>query len=143
MRIIEISDVLSCKKEVLWHLLMDFENYHDWHPYVKSIKGGIKPKKKLTLHLNPHWQKIQTVRVTSLKNNQSFSWLSSWFFFGVLDCHYSFEIKDHENSSTMFTQKLALSGLLVLFNWRRLKRKHQLQLKKINNALAVHLKTAH
>ena len=98
----------------VWAVLMDFDRYPDWNPFLVDVRGDAQPGERLRVTLSPPGGRRITMRptVTELVPGRVFEWWghlasaasstagtgSSWTFSGT---------------GTRFVQQETFTGLLV------------------------------
>jgi hypothetical protein len=99
----------------VWAILTDFENYQNWNPFIKSIKGEAKVGHKITARIEPPEAKGMTFTPTvlSFEPNKEFIWLGHLFFAGLFDGKHKFELIDNGNGTTTFRHGEIFQGILV------------------------------
>lgn len=89
--IFEVELQVNAPPEYVWRVLIDFEHYGEWNPFVTKIEGEAKIGSQITLHvkLDPRLDSIRLSKemIISLKENQHLSYdthfLSSSLFNAV------------------------------------------------------------
>jgi hypothetical protein len=115
MKEIQTEIEIQASPNTIWNILMDFDHYPDWNPFIKSISGVETEGGQLVVFLQPPGENGMTFKPSVIKNkqNQEFRWLGKVaggvFFNGE---HY-FILKDQGNDSTQFIHGEKFTGLLV------------------------------
>lgn len=114
---IKTQILIHATPEKVWSILTNFENYPNWNPFIKSIKGDVKVGNRITARIEPPETKGMTFRPTilSYKTNKELKWIGHLLFTGLFDGEHKFEITDNENGTTTFIQSEQFNGLLVPF----------------------------
>ena len=109
----EIS--INALPEKVWAILIDFENYHQWNPFIKSIGGDVEIGKRITVRLEPPDGKGMTFKpeVLTFDANKEFSWIGHLLMTGLFDGEHKFELIDNGNGTTTFKQSEKFRGILV------------------------------
>lgn len=98
---------------------MDFKNYPNWNPFIKSLSGNAEVGEQLTAQLFLSGKKPMIFKPTVLKAipNQEFRWLGKLGVKGLFDGEHYFKLEKLDDNRTLFTQGENFSGLLsgVLF----------------------------
>lgn len=99
----------------VWSILTNFDNYPNWNPFIKSIKGEVKIGNKIVARIEPPGSKGMTFKPTilSLKTNKEWSWLGHLFIPGLFDGEHKFELIDNGNGTTTFIHSEKFKGVLV------------------------------
>ena len=137
MRVIKTEIDISAPKEKVWDILVDFENYPKWNPFIISIKGELKVRKRLEVIIQTGDSKKFRFqpRVTSYKKYREFSWLGSVMIYGLFDGHHVFEIKEIGNGKSRLIHRENFSGLLVPLMWKQLNHKTRLGFDQMNKSV--------
>lgn len=112
---IKTEILINTTPEKVWAILTDFENYPNWNPFIKSIKGEVNVGKVITVRIEPSEAKGMTFKpeILTFKTNKELSWLGHLFFAGIFDGEHKFEIIDNGNGTTTFRQSEIFRGILV------------------------------
>lgn len=112
---IKTEILINATPEKVWSILTNFENYPNWNPFIKSIKGDVKVGNKITVRIEPPEAKGMTFKPKILKSetNKELSWLGHLFFAGLFDGEHKFELIDNRNGTTTFKQSEKFKGILV------------------------------
>ncbi len=103
----------------IWNVLMDFERYPKWNPFIRSVYGQPTIGFKISAKLEPPDAKGMTINPTILEkdNERKLRWLGHLIFPGLFDGEHIFELIDNKNGTTTFIQRERFKGLLVpIFN---------------------------
>jgi hypothetical protein len=115
MKEIQTEIQIHASAETIWKILMDFEQYPDWNPFIKSISGEKEVGSRLTAFIGSTGENGMTFqpKVLVYNPNYEFRWLGKlWgglFFNGE---HY-FILKELGNHSTQFIHGEKFTGMLV------------------------------
>lgn len=114
---IKTEILINATPEKVWIILSDFDNYPNWNPFIKSIKGDVKVGNKITVRIEPLESKGMTFnpQILTLETNRELSWLGHLLFVGLFDGEHKFELFDNGNGTTMFRQSEKFKGILVPF----------------------------
>ena len=125
MKVLKTEIDINASKERVWDILVNFENYPKWNPFIKSIRGDLKVRKRLEVVIQlPGSREFRlTPKVTSYKPSQRFSWLGSVFIYGLFDGHHIFELEENGDSGSKLIHKEEFSGILVPLIWKKLEPK--------------------
>ena len=99
----------------VWAILTNFENYPNWNPFIKSIKGEITVGKKIVARLEPPKARGMTFhpKVLVFDKEKEFQWIGHLFIPGLFDGEHRFELIDNGDSTTTFRQSEKFKGILV------------------------------
>jgi len=109
----------------IWQLLIDFENYPTWNPFITSIKGRLELGSKIDVELKPSNSKeIKfSPTITTIIDNRELSWLGQLFLPGLLDGVHSFKLIDNKDGSATLIQSELFKGIFIgLVNMQKTKK---------------------
>jgi hypothetical protein len=111
---IKTEILINATPEKVWTILTNFDNYPNWNPFIKSIKGEVKVGKKITVRIEPPNAKGMTFkpRVLVFIANKELRWLGHLLFAGLFDGEHKFELVDNGNGTTTFIQSEKFKGIL-------------------------------
>ena len=112
---IKTEILINAQPEKIWNILMDFEKYPDWNPFIKLIKGIPQIGAKLSVRLEPPDAMGMTLKpkVLAAKDKKEFRWLGHLFIPGLFDGEHIFELTDNNDGTTTFVQREIFRGILV------------------------------
>lgn len=101
----------------VWAILTQFENYPNWNPFIKSIKGEVAVGKKIIVRLEPPKASGMTFhpKVLAFDKNKEFRWIGHLLVPGLFDGEHRFELIDNGDSTTTFRQSEKFKGIFVPF----------------------------
>ncbi len=143
MRELSTSIEIESPPEAVWEILMDFETYPEWNPFVTMISGRPVAGERLDVTLqNPGGKKMDvSPTVTAAETNIQFSWLGRLGVKGLFDGHHHFRIEPLTDGSVRFTQSEEFSGILVPALWKMLDTKTRAGFETMNAALKERAET--
>lgn len=99
----------------VWEVLMAFDDYPRWNPFIKSIRGTAVAGEKIVARIEPPGAKGMTFKPTVLVANQhkEFRWIGHLLFPGLFDGEHRFELTDNGDGTTTFVQAEKFKGILV------------------------------
>jgi hypothetical protein len=115
MKNIQTEILINTDITKVWDVLMNFDNYPKWNPFITSISGEPKLGKRLTVSINPPGGKGMTFKPTilTLESNKEFRWKGKLGINGIFDGEHYFILEFLENDMTNFIHGEKFSGLLV------------------------------
>jgi hypothetical protein len=116
---IKTEIVINATPKKIWSILTNFDNYPNWNPFIKSIKGDVKVGYQITARIEPPQAKAMTFKpkVLTFETNKELSWLGHLWFPGLFDGEHKFALIDNGNGTATFIQSEKFKGILVpLFN---------------------------
>jgi hypothetical protein len=103
--------------EKIWNILINFEEYELWNPFMTKVVGDAKLGSKIMV-------KIQTVRgkertyypiITKFEIDKELRWKGKSFMPGIFDGERIFIIEKSTNNQVSFLHKEIFTGLGVKF----------------------------
>lgn len=111
--------LINTTPDKVWAILTNFNQYPNWNPFIKSIKGDLQVGNKIVARIEPPDSKGMTFnpKIRTFEQYKKFSWIGHLFFPGLFDGEHKFELIDHKNGTTTFKHSERFTGILVpLFN---------------------------
>ena len=107
--------VINASATRIWEILMDFESYPTWNPFIISINGNQVAGSTLTVKLQLPDGMGMTMRpkVLVVKDYQEFRWKGQLLVPGLFDGEHIFELRDNNDNTTTFIQRELFSGILI------------------------------
>lgn len=102
--------------EKVWQVLMDFDAYMNWNPFIKSIQGYARLGEILEVQIQLQNQSIMTFKphIIDCQPNHVFAWKGKVLIPGLFDGEHRFELMETDDGlSTQFKHSEMFSGLLV------------------------------
>jgi hypothetical protein len=114
LRNIESSIDIDAPPEKVWAILMDFDAYPDWNPFITRIKGEQAVGGKLEAYLSLSEGKGMTFKPTVkvFEDGTELTWLGIMFVPHVFDGRHTLRVEPREGGST-FVHRESFSGLLA------------------------------
>ncbi|MBK7357659.1 MAG: SRPBCC domain-containing protein [Saprospiraceae bacterium] len=101
----------------VWDVLMNFESYPKWNPFIRSISGEPKLGNRLIVIINPPGGKGMTFKpkILTLEPNKEFRWKGKLGINGIFDGEHYFILEYLDKNKTKFIHGEKFSGILVYF----------------------------
>ena len=137
MKSIHTEIEINASPEKVWNILMDFEKYPEWNPFVKSISGNATEGGNLKVILQQPDGKPMTFKPKCLvaEPNTEFRWLGHLFIKGLFDGEHIFKLREREGGKTKLVQCENFNGLLLPLFWKQLNTKTISGFELMNTAL--------
>jgi len=124
----------------VWDVLMDFEHYPEWNPFVIEISGEKQVGKRLLVRLQGPKDSVFsfTPAVVTVEPNTHFSWRGRLFNLPYLftGTHHFALVASDNGLSTDFEQSEDFSGILVwLFHLMGGSKDTEANFRRMNEAL--------
>ena len=141
---IETELFISAPPENIWAVLMDFDKYSEWNPFVLKIKGKQEKGAKLDIHVRNPDNSGRIMRfdpkVMILEENKMFAWKGKFFIPGIFDGVHYFRLAPAGNG-TLFTHGEAFSGFLANMMRKTILEKYPKNFEAMNIELAKRVTT--
>ncbi|MDR2639474.1 MAG: SRPBCC domain-containing protein, partial [Helicobacteraceae bacterium] len=99
----------------IWKILTDFDNFPNWNPFIKYIKGNVAIGNTIKVRIEPPDSMPITFapKVLEIQENRKLCWRGKFLFSGLFDGEHCFELNEQSNGTTIFIQKEKFSGIFV------------------------------
>lgn len=123
--------------ERVWQVLTDFAAFPGWNPFIRRVKGEVRPGARLEVHLQPSGARGMTFRPTLLRAepSQELRWLGRLWIPGLFDGEHIFTLEPQGADRVRFVQREIFTGLLVPLLARGLDRDTRRGFEEMNQAL--------
>ncbi len=112
MKHLKTEIFLNASPEKVWNILVDFEQYSAWNPFIVSSQGKPIEGSQLTnTMLNKGKATVFKPIITKVDPYQEFEWLGSGLM-GMFKGRHYFILEDLGNGTTKLTHGEKFSGLL-------------------------------
>jgi hypothetical protein len=110
-RIIEID----APPEAVWRVLLDFDAYAEWNPFIRSISGHPEPGETLTVRLEPPGGRRVTIKpkVVAVEPERELRWQGRLLVRGLFDGEHTLRIEPTGEGRTRFVHREQFRGVLV------------------------------
>ena len=117
MKNIQTEILILADTAKVWDVLMNFDSYPKWNPFITSISGEPKLGSRLTVSIKPPGGKGMTFKpnILTLEANKEFRWKGKLGINGIFDGEHYFILESVDNDITKFIHGEKFSGLLVPF----------------------------
>lgn len=134
---IKTEILINATPEKVWSILTNFDNYPNWNPFIKSIKGEIKVGNKITVRIQPPDAKAMTFKpeILTFEAYKELKWIGHLLFVGLFDGEHKFELFDNGNSTTTFKHSEKFKGILVPLFKKQLDNNTKKGFDEMNNKL--------
>ncbi|NLO30896.1 MAG: SRPBCC domain-containing protein [Methanosarcina mazei] len=100
----------------VWEVLIDFEAYQQWNPFIRKIDGVAKPGNRISaqMHLGNRRMTLHP-DVLAVKPEKELRWSGHLYVPGIFDGEHCFIIEPLNENQVLFIQHEKFNGLLVPF----------------------------
>lgn len=109
--------LIQAKPAKIWQILMVFENYRTWNPFIIEISGNPQTGKPIQAKIQPPRSKPMIFKPIILVNEseKEFKRKGKLLFKGLFDGEHCFQLIDNQNGTTTFIHSEKFAGILVPF----------------------------
>lgn len=120
----------------IWNVLMDFERYPEWNPFIRQLQGLAEPGQTLRVEVLPEGGKPMKFKpkVLVVQPAHELRWVGHFLFKGLFDGEHYFRFEPHADG-VMFVHGENFRGLLVPLMRRILQQKTLPGFVAMNDAL--------
>jgi hypothetical protein len=115
VKTLESDIVIKATAEKIWDILMDFESYPEWNPFIKKITGKPVPGEQIraTLQLEGRKHMVFKPKVKVNTPRQEFRWLGHFLVPGLFDGEHIFRLEPEDQNGIKFIQREEFRGILA------------------------------
>ena len=128
---------IQASPERVWDILLNFQNYPQWNPFIQVIDGNAVAGSRLRVRLCPPDGQPMTFKptITQVQPCKTFQWLGRLLVSGLFDGEHRFEIEPIKNRGVRFINCETFRGLLVPLLWKTLDANTRRGFEQMNQAL--------
>lgn len=128
---------IQAAADKVWQILMNFENYGKWNPFITAISGSttVGSQLKVQLRLPGHKPMNIAPKVSLCEPKRHFAWQGHMFFRGLFDGEHHFELEVLDKNTCRFLHYEKFSGILLPLLWRMLDKDTRAGFEQMNAAL--------
>ncbi len=137
MKKIETEILIESSITSVWNVLMDFDSYQYWNPFIKSIVGKAKRGETLNVTIQTEKKKQMNFKPKVLRAEycQEFRWKGNLFVNGLFDGEHYFVLEKKAGSLTRLFHGEIFSGLMLTPVFKMISKDTELGFTKMNQAL--------
>jgi hypothetical protein len=113
---IETAIEIDASRTLVWSVLMDFDAYFEWNPFLLRIQGVSVPGERLRVSVRPPGSdRIMNFkpRVLKVVDEREFRWLGRLIAPGLFDGEHYFKLEPIGTTRVRLVHGEVFSGLLV------------------------------
>ena len=107
---IKTSIDIEASPEEVWKILVYFEEYENWNPFIKSVEGNFSVGNKVKIRAG---DMRFSPKVLVFEENKEIRWLGKLLVTGIFNGEHSFKLIDNSDGSTTFEHEEKFTGILV------------------------------
>ncbi|WP_255167806.1 SRPBCC domain-containing protein [Natrononativus amylolyticus] len=116
MHQVESFEEIDAPPEVVWEVLLEFDTYPEWNPFVRSIEGVPIRGERLEIRIEPPGARGMTFRpeVVVAEENRRLAWLGRLVVPFAFDGYHEFRLEPiGDGDRTRLLQRETFRGALV------------------------------
>lgn len=139
MKIIETEIIIEANRALVWGVLMNFDAYPEWNPFIKRIAGNVQKGTDLevTICMKKGKQMNFKPEVLKAEKRKEFRWRGKLFIKGLFDGEHYFILEELSDGSTLLKHGEKFSGVMVALLMGMIKDDTQSGFNSMNEALKV------
>lgn len=124
----------------VWEVLIDFERYPSWNPFIQKISGhkALNSRLSILIHLPDGMKMTFKPKIIQYIENTELRWKGKLLINGLFHGEHYFLIRMNEDYTTHFIQGERFSGLLTDFFLHKTIARSKRGIRMMNKALAAH-----
>lgn len=128
---------IDAPADVVWDILLDFDRYPDWNPFVKEISGDATPGARLAIKIQPPEGSSMSFKPTVLvaREREELRWLGRVGLPRIFDGEHSFVIQPIDEARIRLIHSECFRGILVPLLWNGLETNTRAGFEQMNGAL--------
>jgi hypothetical protein len=110
------TTVVDAPRDEVWRIVLDFDAYPQWNPYLRSVEGRPREGGTLDVHVEPPGGEGQDVSasVTVFRPPRKLQWRSRLLVPGVRDLEYEVIVEPLGPNRAQVVQRARYEGILAL-----------------------------
>jgi hypothetical protein len=115
---------IAASRDRVWDVFTDFAAYPRWNPFIREIRGELRPGSRLQVSLAPPGRRAITLRpkVLVVTPGRELRWIGHLLVPGIFDGEHHFLIEGGDDAGVTFVQEEIFKGALIPFTRRVLAR---------------------
>lgn len=116
MNQVEVFEEIDAPPDVVWDVLLEFESYPEWNPFVRAIEGEPTEGEQLRVRIEPPGARGMTVNpeVIAVEENRRLVWLGRLVVPFAFDGYHEFHLEPIDDGErTRLLHRETVRGALV------------------------------
>lgn len=141
MKTITTEIIIHSSINHVWQVLVNFENYHQWNPFIKKVKGELVPSAKLEVEIQLENNKPMIFKpiITALQEEKKLQWKGKLWMKGIFDGEHSFQLEKINETKTKMIHSESFKGILSGIIFRKIETDTLRGFKSMNEALKMYV----
>lgn len=121
----------------VWEILVKFDEYPDWNPFIREISGELSEGSRLSVSIQPVDSDPMDFQPTLIKaeKNDELRWIGRVLIPGIFDGEHYFRIEKISEEKVSLIHGENFSGILVPLLWGSMESGTKQGFKAMNEAL--------
>jgi len=144
MKVVHTEIEINADMERVWNVLIDFEKYDQWNPFINRIVGRAVVGAKIEIHVETRGNKNRKYEptVTKVEPSRELRWLGRSLIPGFLKGEHIFTIEQLRSKQVRFIHREVFDGFLTSLFGKSLDRDVKKGFEEMNKALKVRVEHA-
>ncbi len=115
MKQIEVFEEIDAPPDVVWDILLEFDTYPEWNPFVREIEGLPVVGGRLRVRIQSPGSRGTTFRpeVVAVEENRRLVWHGRLLVPFAFDGYHEFHLEPVDDDRTRLLQRETFRGALV------------------------------
>ncbi|SFC41779.1 hypothetical protein SAMN05444422_10861 [Halobiforma haloterrestris] len=126
MEHIETFEEIDAPPDVVWEVLLEFDSYPEWNPFIRAIEGAPSTGERLRVRIEPPESRGMTFRptVVAVEPGRRLAWRGRLVVPFAFDGAHEFHLEPIDGDRTRLLHRETFRGALVplLLDGRRIRR---------------------
>ncbi|ELZ18527.1 polyketide cyclase/dehydrase [Haloterrigena salina JCM 13891] len=112
---IELFEEIDAPPDVVWDVLLEFERYPEWNPFVRAIEGDPTPGERLRVRIEPPGARGMTFEpeVVVVEENRRLAWVGRLVVPFAFDGYHEVRLEPIAGDRTRLLHRETFRGALV------------------------------
>lgn len=139
MKVVHTEIEINADTERVWNVLIDFEKYDQWNPFINKIVGRAVVGTKIEIHIETRGDKNRKYEptVTKVEPSRELRWLGRSLIPGFLKGEHIFTIEQLQSKQVRFIHREVFDGFLTSLFGKSLDSDVKKGFEEMNKALKV------
>lgn len=139
MKVVHTEIEINAGTERVWNVLIDFEKYDQWNPFINKIVGRAVVGTKIEIHIETRGDKNRKYEptVTKVEPSRELRWLGRSLIPGFLKGEHIFTIEQLQSKQVRFIHREVFDGFLTSLFGKSLDSDVKKGFEEMNKALKV------
>ena len=133
---LEEEIIINAPAEAVWNVLVDFENWENWNPFIIKAKGKAEVGEKLeNVFRNGDKDMVIKPKLLKVDQNEELVWIGRLIMPGIFDGRHGFRIEEIGPNQVRFVNYENFKGILSGMIMKKIGEDTKANFNKMNQAL--------